>query len=32
MPVSIIYPGHRPVPVKLRAFIDFAVPRLMAGM
>jgi DNA-binding transcriptional LysR family regulator len=28
MPVSIIYPGQRPVPLKLRAFLDFAVPRL----
>jgi DNA-binding transcriptional LysR family regulator len=27
-PVSIIYPGQRPVPLKLRAFLDFAVPRL----
>src|SRR5215475_10415056 len=28
MPVSVIYPGQRPVPLKLRAFLDFAVPRL----
>ena len=28
MPVSIIYPGQRPVPLKLRAFLDLAVPRL----
>ena len=28
MPVSIIYPGQRQVPLKLRAFLDFAVPRL----
>jgi DNA-binding transcriptional LysR family regulator len=27
-PVSMIYPGQRPVPLKLRAFLDFAVPRL----
>jgi DNA-binding transcriptional LysR family regulator len=27
-PVSIIYPGQRQVPLKLRAFLDFAVPRL----
>src|SRR5262249_31373065 len=27
-PVSIIYPGQRLVPLKLRAFLDFAVPRL----
>src|SRR5262249_14408265 len=28
MPVGIVYPGQRPVPRKLRAFVDFAVPRL----
>ena len=28
IPVSIIYPGQRQVPLKLRAFLDFAVPRL----
>ena len=28
LPVSIIYPGQRQVPLKLRAFLDFAVPRL----
>ena len=28
MPVSVIYPGQRQVPLKLRAFLDFAVPRL----
>jgi DNA-binding transcriptional LysR family regulator len=28
MPVSILYPGQRHVPLKLRAFLDFAVPRL----
>jgi DNA-binding transcriptional LysR family regulator len=27
-PVSIIYPGQRQIPLKLRAFLDFAVPRL----
>ena len=26
--VSIIYPSQRQVPLKLRAFLDFAVPRL----
>jgi DNA-binding transcriptional LysR family regulator len=26
--VSIVYPGQRQVPLKLRAFLDFAVPRL----
>ena len=28
MPVSVIFPGQRHVPLKLRAFLDFAVPRL----
>jgi DNA-binding transcriptional LysR family regulator len=28
MPVSVIYPAQRQVPLKLRAFLDFAVPRL----
>ena len=28
MPVSVIYPSQRQVPLKLRAFLDFAVPRL----
>jgi DNA-binding transcriptional LysR family regulator len=27
-PVSLVYPGQRRVPLKLRAFIDFAAPRL----
>lgn len=27
-PVSLVYPGTKGVPVKLRAFLDFAVPRL----
>jgi DNA-binding transcriptional LysR family regulator len=27
-PISLIYPGQRLVPLKLRAFLDFAVPRL----
>ena len=27
-PVSVIYPSQRHVPLKLRAFLDFAVPRL----
>jgi DNA-binding transcriptional LysR family regulator len=27
-PVSLIYPGQGRLPLKLRAFIDFAVPRL----
>jgi DNA-binding transcriptional LysR family regulator len=28
IPVSVIYPSQRHVPLKLRAFLDFAVPRL----
>jgi hypothetical protein len=28
LPVSIIHPSQRQVPLKLRAFLDFAVPRL----
>ena len=28
IPVSFIYPSQRQVPLKLRAFLDFAVPRL----
>jgi DNA-binding transcriptional LysR family regulator len=27
-PVSLVYPGTRSLPVKLRAFVDFAAPRL----
>lgn len=27
-PVSLIYPSNRSVPLKLRAFLDFAAPRL----
>ena len=28
MPASLVYPGQRHVPLKLRAFLDFATPRL----
>ena len=28
MPVSLIYPGQRQLPLKVRAFLDFATPRL----
>ncbi|WP_160107290.1 LysR family transcriptional regulator [Pseudomonas izuensis] len=28
MPVNLIYPSQRQVPLKLRAFLDFSVPRL----
>ncbi|MBI3703132.1 MAG: LysR family transcriptional regulator [Rhizobiales bacterium] len=31
-PVSLVYPGQRLLPLKLRAFLDFAVPRLKAGL
>ncbi len=27
-PVSVIYPSQRQVPQKLRAFLDFSIPRL----
>jgi DNA-binding transcriptional LysR family regulator len=28
VPVNLVYPGQRRLPMKTRAFIDFAVPRL----
>lgn len=28
MPVNLLYPSQRQVPLKLRAFLDFSVPRL----
>lgn len=28
MPVSLVYPGQRRLPLKLRAFLDYATPRL----
>jgi DNA-binding transcriptional LysR family regulator len=28
MPVSLVYPTRRQVPLKLRAFLDFSIPRL----
>jgi DNA-binding transcriptional LysR family regulator len=28
MPVSLIYRGHQHLPIKVRAFVDFAAPRL----
>ena len=31
-PVSLVYPQGRLVPLKLRAFADFAVPRLRARL
>lgn len=31
-PVSLVYAGHRQLPLKVRGFIDFAVPRLAARL
>ncbi len=28
MPIHLIYPGQRQLPLKIRAFLDFATPRL----
>lgn len=28
LPVSLVYPSQRQAPLKLRAFLDFAIPRL----
>jgi DNA-binding transcriptional LysR family regulator len=30
--VSLVYPGERMLPLKLRAFLDFSVPRLRARL
>jgi hypothetical protein len=30
-PVSLVYGGQRLLPLKLRAFLDFAAPRLRRG-
>ena len=32
VPVSLIYRGQGPLPQKLRAFLDFARPRLKARL
>ena len=32
MPVHLVYPAGRMIPLKLRAFLDFATPRLKAGL
>jgi DNA-binding transcriptional LysR family regulator len=32
VPVSLVYPGQGLLPQKLRAFLDFAAPRLKAGL
>ena len=31
-PVNLVYAGQRLLPLKLRAFLDFAAPRLKAGL
>lgn len=31
-PVNLVYPGQRLLPLKLRAFLDFAAPRLQARL
>jgi DNA-binding transcriptional LysR family regulator len=31
-PVSLVYPGSRSLPLKLRAFLNFAAPRLRARL
>jgi DNA-binding transcriptional LysR family regulator len=31
-PVSLVFPGQRLLPQKLRAFLDFAAPRLRAAL
>lgn len=32
LPVQVLHAGPRPLPLKLRAFLDFAVPRLKAAL
>jgi DNA-binding transcriptional LysR family regulator len=32
VPVSLVHAGGRRLPLKLRAFLDFAAPRLQAGL
>jgi len=32
IPISFVYSPHRFMPVKLRAFLDFALPRLKASL
>jgi hypothetical protein len=31
-PVNLVYTGRRLLPLKLRAFLDFATPRLKARL
>jgi DNA-binding transcriptional LysR family regulator len=32
VPVSLVYSSSRFMPIKLRAFLDFAIPRLKEGL
>ncbi len=32
IPVSLIYPGREPLPLKMRSFLDFAVPELRKSL
>jgi DNA-binding transcriptional LysR family regulator len=32
VPVHVVHAGQRPLPLKVRAFLDFAVPRLRGGL
>ncbi len=32
IPVQLVYAAHRQQPLKLRAFLDFAVPRLQESL
>jgi DNA-binding transcriptional LysR family regulator len=32
LPVHLVYPGGGPLPLKVRAFLDFAAPRLKAAL
>jgi DNA-binding transcriptional LysR family regulator len=32
VPVSLVYPSKRLIPLKLRALLDFAGPRLEQGL
>lgn len=32
LPVSVLHAGERPLPLKVRAFLDFLVPRLRGGL
>jgi hypothetical protein len=32
LPVSLVYAGQGRLPLKLRAFLDFSIPRLRARL